>query len=42
MVGGAAELQKEKRDTKRLEYQPQTIKSTRHRNCRAKLRVCQG
>jgi len=28
--------------TKRLEYQVQTSKSTRHRNCRAKLRVCQG
>ena len=25
--------------TKRLEYQPQTSKSTRHRHCRAKLRV---
>ena len=25
--------------TKRLEYQPQTSKSTRHRHCRAKLRI---
>jgi len=27
--------------TKRLEYQAQTSKSVRHRNCRAKLRVLQ-
>ena len=35
-------IRRRKEVTIRLEYQPQTSKSTRHRHCRAKLRVYQG